>query len=155
VARLSAFGSRALPAGFAVAGRLSAQYSPDALIPGEQIGLGGASSIRGYREREVAGDQGLLFNLEALGPDLGPAFGADGVRLRPLAFFDYGRVANHNDTPCARSDTSCSLAGAGLGVRFNYGKRVSARLDVARALREGTLTGSGSTRGHFALNLVF
>jgi hemolysin activation/secretion protein len=36
------------------------QYSPDALISGEQFGLGGATSIRGTSERPISGDKGLM-----------------------------------------------------------------------------------------------
>src|SRR6185437_9947102 len=69
--RFSAFSNLALPAGFGLAARVVAQYSPDALVPGEQLGIGGAGSalggvisVRGYREREVVGDYGSFLNLE-------------------------------------------------------------------------------------------
>ncbi len=125
-------------------------------MPGEQLGLGGAASVRGYREREVAGDRGAAVAVEMLGPDVGAAFGSADFRLRPLAFLDYGHVANRGAAPCGRGDsTSCTLAGTGIGVRFAHGSRVTGRLDVARALRDGPLSVSGGTRGHVALNVVF
>ncbi|MBL8880785.1 MAG: DUF58 domain-containing protein, partial [Phycisphaerales bacterium] len=32
--------------------RVNTQWTPDALVPGEQFGMGGAQSVRGYEERE-------------------------------------------------------------------------------------------------------
>jgi hemolysin activation/secretion protein len=155
VLRFSAFANRALPAGFGVQGRISAQYSADALIPGEQFGLGGAGNVVGYRERELAGDYGFFVNLEGLGPDFGPALKVEGASVRPLIFADYGRVANHLGTPCALDKTSCSISSVGVGVRFTVGKRVSGRLDVGYALDDGIQTSAGKTRGEFALLFVF
>lgn len=155
ILRLSAFASRALPAGFGLHGRISSQYSSNALISGEQHGLGGATSVRGYRERELAGDYGFLVNLEGLGPDLGKALKLKAASLRPLLFIDYGLATNHNGAPCHNTDSTCSLSSAGIGARFALGKWLSGRVDVGRTLEDGNQIISGRTRGHFALNLVF
>ena len=40
------------------------QYSPDALISGEQFGLGGSSSVRGTGERPISGDSGMFATSE-------------------------------------------------------------------------------------------
>jgi hemolysin activation/secretion protein len=155
VFRLSAFAGVELPLGLGLQGRFSGQYSPDALVPGEQFGLGGADRVRGYYEREVVGDYGYILNLEALGPAFRPTLAGEQAFLRPLVFFDYGRVSNHEDAPCLDVETSCTLSSVGVGARFTLGKRVSARLDVARALDDGTRKDAGDTRGHVALQLVF
>lgn len=70
-----------------------AQYSPHALIPGEQFGIGGGGSamggfisVRGYREREIVGDYGASFNIEALGPDFARLVNSESLSLRPLGF---------------------------------------------------------------------
>jgi hemolysin activation/secretion protein len=155
ILRLSAFGGRSLPAGFGLQGRISAQYSPDALIAGEQQGLGGAGNVRGYREREIAGDYGFFVNLEAMGPDLGKKIKMKDTSLRPLVFLDYGRVTNHDNTPCHQAQSGCSASSVGLGARVGVGKWLSGRLDVGYALQDGNQSSTGSTIGHFALNLVF
>ena len=155
ILRLSAFVSRALPAGYGVHGRISGQYSPDALISGEQHGVGGATSVRGYRERELAGDHGFLVNLEGLGPDLGKTFKLNTASFRPLVFVDYGLATNHNGAPCHVTDSTCSLSSVGVGARFAFGKWLSGRVDVGHTLEDGNQITSGRTRGHFALNLVF
>ena len=45
-------------------GYLNGQLSDQALIPGEQFGIGGVRSVRGYEEREVTGDYGFQASLE-------------------------------------------------------------------------------------------
>jgi hemolysin activation/secretion protein len=153
--RFSAFASQELPRGFGVSGRLTSQWSADALVPGEQLGLGGAESVRGYYERELAGDYGYFASLEGLGPTLRPTLGGEEASLRPYVFVDYGRVANHEDAPCLGVDTSCTLSSVGLGARFTLGRRLSAQLDIGRALEDGAVKDEGSTRGHVGLYLVF
>ncbi len=155
IARLSAFAGFVPPDRFGLQGRVSGQYSPDALVPVEQFGLGGASSVRGYREREVTGDNGFYANLEGLAPDLRQFIGFDKGILRPLVFFDWGRVSNHYRWPCAGTNTSCSLSSIGVGFRFAYGKNFSGRLDVAHTLENGPQTSAGTNRGDIALNFVF
>jgi len=153
IARFSGFGEVALPGGFAVNGRLDAQYSPHALISGERFGLGGAATIRGYVERELIGDTGLAARIEALAPALEPTAG---VRLRPYLFVDHGRLSNHKDLPCRNTaGTSCSLTGAGIGARMSIGRNTSATLDIGRAFENGVTTSSGDVRGHVSVNFVY
>jgi hemolysin activation/secretion protein len=160
--RFAGFANAALPAGFGLAARVAAQYSPDALVPGEQLGIGGAGSalggvisVRGYREREVVGDYGAFLNLEGLGPDVGRFINLWGFSLRPLIFADFGWVGNNNKTMCMINETSCTLAGVGGGLRIGYGKRFSARLDIGQALEEGNQTSANTSRGHLVMNFSF
>lgn len=153
VARAAGFGEVALPAGFALNGRLDVQYSPHALITGEKFGVGGAGTVRGYEERELSGDYGLVARLEALAAQLQPG---PNVRVRPYLFVDHGRVANHKDLPCrAAGRTSCSVTGAGVGARLNVGKNASAVLDIGRAFSNAITTSSGDVRGHVSINVAF
>jgi len=138
-----------------ISGRITTQYTPDALIAGEQLGLGGATSVRGYREREIAGDSGLIATLEGFGPEWGKVLKAEGASLRALLFADFGWVHNNKNAPCFRTHTNCSLSSVGAGIRFGLGKWLIGRLDVGYALDDSTQKTSGSTHGHLALNLVF
>jgi len=89
------------------------QYSPDALISGEQFGLGGASSIRGTGERPISGDRGLSATLEITTPDLQPG-------LRLLGFVDAGWLRNNNPNGTTKP-ASDHLASVGLGLRYSMG----------------------------------
>jgi hemolysin activation/secretion protein len=90
------------------------QYSPDALIAGEQFGLGGASSVRGTGERVISGDSGLLTSLEVTTPELQPG-------LRLLGFMDAGWLSNHNSVVNPNKPASDQLVSAGLGLRYTSG----------------------------------
>jgi len=152
IARVVGFAEKGLGAGYTVNGRLELQYSPHALIPGEKFGLGGAASVRGYTERELAGDNGMLARIEVTNAALQLT---EGYRLQPYVFLDHGRVLNHRDMPCrGATETSCALTGVGLGARIAVGRHVNASVDVGRAQSRGLGTEKGDLRGHFALNLV-
>ncbi len=88
------------------------QFANDALIAGEQLGLGGANSVRGTAERVVSGDSGMLANLELMTPELMPG-------LRLLTFYDAGwlRTNNAADSTSGRLDSD-QLSSAGLGLRY-------------------------------------
>ena len=90
-----------------------AQYSPDALISGEQFGIGGASSIRGTGERPISADRGLLASMEVSTPDLLPG-------LRMLGFVDAGWLRNNNPN-ATNKPASDHLASVGLGLRYSVG----------------------------------
>lgn len=160
--RFFGFGNLNLPAGFGLAARVSAQYSPYALIPGEQFGAGGGGSamggivsVRGYREREMVGDYGASFNIEGLGPDIAKLVNSESLSLRPLGFFDFGWVGNNHQLPCNVHGASCEIAGVGGGIRFSIGKKFSGRLDFGHALMDGNQKAAGTTRGHLAINFHY
>ena len=89
------------------------QYSPDALISGEQFGLGGQGSVRGTSiERPISGDKGLSVTFEVTTPEL-----MQGLRL--LGFVDAGWLGSNNPAP--PKPTSDRLASAGLGLRYGSG----------------------------------
>jgi hemolysin activation/secretion protein len=132
--------------------RLALQWTSSALVSGEQFGVGGASSVRGYQERELAGDRGLTAMLEIGGPEWLTRTEVDAPTLRPVLFVDAGSVSNARDTPCAVDQTRCTLTGAGLGLQLE-GKRVQGRLAVATALKEGALTHRRDTRAHFSVSV--
>ena len=143
-------------AGWQLRARLAGQWSDDALVPGEQFGLGGAQSVRGYEQREMTGDSGVLASLELSGPELLPLFGVDDSRqtLRAFAFADGGEVSNRLDAPCDGESSRCSAAGVGLGLHYER-PGVQGRIAIATALTDGVTTRSGDTRVHFLLNLDF
>lgn len=135
--------------------RLTGQYSSDALVSGEQFGIGGASSVRGYAEREVVGDSGAFASLELGGPELLSALGVGSAgALRPLAFVDAGHVRNRGEAPCVDIKLRCSLASLGVGVRLQLGG-LQARLDFARVLDDAARTKRGDTKAHVGVYYGF
>ena len=111
-------------------GRIKGQYASKALIQGEQFGLGGAGSVRGFADRVVSGDYGYQWNLEALGPAM------ETLQMRPVFFLEGGWVH-------ARSTgTSESLMSVGAGLRLTY-QNMQAALDLAQVLDRNSAQTSG------------
>jgi len=140
---------------FSVSARLSAQGTGKPLVPGEMFGIGGAQSVRGFEERELSGDNGATFTLEAATPNLAQDVAAlRGLDLRAIAFADAGTVGNSDDAPCQAGRSSCNMGGYGFGLRGHWGLW-QLRLDVARAATYATTTVKGDTRAHFSLSTLF
>ena len=153
--RLAATAEGSFAEGWQLRGRLATQWTKQALVAGEEFGLGGAVSVRGYEERELVGDKGLAFSLEVTGPEWLTRKTQDEGSLRPFGFVDAGAVANNLDAPCkVDGGTRCSLSSAGLGLSFER-QRLQARLAAAVALKDGPITRRGDTRAHFSANLSF
>lgn len=105
------------------------QFSSDALIAGEQFGIGGASSVRGTGERPISGDSGVALLTEITTPELYTGW-------RGVVFVDAGWLGNNN--PNVNKPASDSLASAGLGLRYAIsGVVVSA--DYGRVVAGSTL----------------
>ena len=137
-----------------VQGRLAGQYTRDALVSGEQFGIGGIESVRGYEERELSGDRGAAASLELIGPEMSKTVGLRSGDLRLLAFVDGGRVENRLGTPCLGNSDTCTLSSAGVGVRFND-RNLAARLYIADALKPAARTERHDFRAHFSVSYIF
>ena len=147
LARLGAYATLPLARSWRLQARASGQWTADALVPGEQFGIGGANAVRGYEEREITGDSGAVATVELITPNL-LAFKDDpATALRLLGFADAGAAVNRLDTPCRTGHSSCQLASVGLGARLGY-RSLQMKVDVARALRDAVRTASGDTRVH-------
>jgi len=142
-----------LPANWTAHIGLTGQETSDALPSGEQFGIGGATSVRGYEERALSNDSGTNINLEGYSPEWGSKLGMDGISLRGLVFYDWGHLSRNHVLPGEMS--SEELAGAGVGLRFGLGKRAAVKLDVAEALRDGGGTKKGDTKAHVSATVTY
>jgi hemolysin activation/secretion protein len=152
--RLSASGSIEVSPRWLLQARLAGQHTPHALVPGEQFGIGGITSVRGYDEREVAGDGGVFTSVELLAPPWSNVGGLNNANLRLLAFADAGQVNNRRGTPCLNNDSRCTLASVGAGARFAAGD-FAARLFVASARKAAARTEENDLRAHVAVSYGF
>ena len=62
--RYAATAVHTLPASWQLKLALEGQHTRDALVSGEQFGLGGQDSVRGFQERELSGDRGQRVTLD-------------------------------------------------------------------------------------------
>ncbi|HEX8962833.1 MAG TPA: ShlB/FhaC/HecB family hemolysin secretion/activation protein [Rhodocyclaceae bacterium] len=122
----------ALPADLLLQGMLDVQQTRHALVPGEQFGLGGAGSVRGFDERAVANDNGYRASIELYTPELAGRLKLPGS-LRLLAFHDAGGVTRNHALPGEEAHTR--LASVGIGGRYALGRDAFLRFDIAHATR--------------------
>lgn len=107
------------------------QFAFSNLIPAEQYSLGGFSTVRGYDEKVVGGDNALCGNLELRSPEFTvagiwlPKFGD---RINFLGFVDGGYAWFREKVPGTPADQG--LLSLGSGLRYSVGPYFSSRLDV-------------------------
>ena len=124
--------SYALGADWQARMQVNGQYTNDPLVPGEQYGIGGANTVRGFSERAFANDQGYSGSVEIYTPDLSRLFGVTAFQSRLLMFYDRGYVSRKDPLP---GDTvSTEMAGMGTGLRITDGKRFSISIDCGFVL---------------------
>ena len=136
--------SRSLPARWTLRALAEGQVANEALIVGEQFGVGGVRSVRGFSEREIAGDDGVRASLELWSPAVATLAG-----LRFLVFADAGRVSS-----AFGPDRDDTVASVGWGVRWNWNEHVVLLLDVG-TITEGTESRDSGTRGHLNLSVRY
>lgn len=130
-----------LPGDFSLVGQFSAQLSSGTLPGSEQLSIGGFGSVRGYSERVLFGDQGIVVNLELRSPgfSLGSRLFSDSFQdqMQLLAFLDYGwiDVRSGSGMPGMNED----LASVGVGVRYSIDTHLNLRADVGFPLKDPKL----------------
>ena len=102
--------------------RLSAQLTPNPLLSLERFSLGGADTVRGYRQNQVVSDNGILGSFElqipvTQNPEL--------LRIHPFLDWGYGwnRQGNNPDPKF--------IASLGLGLRSRFPFGLETRLEYA------------------------
>ena len=116
------------------------QLTGDSLLALEQFGLGGAESVRGYRQDALLTDNGALLSAELRLPLLRvPEING---RLQLAPFMDAGTGWNA-DRSQRNDNLPDTLVGVGLGLLWQQGDRLSIHVDWGIPLVE--LEGSGDS----------
>ena len=98
------------------------QLATDSLLSSEQFGLGGAQTVRGYRQDALLRDNGALLSAEARFPIL--KF-SDTSTVQIAPFLDAGAAWNYTNSPSGNN----VLVGTGVGLLWQQDDNLSARLD--------------------------
>jgi hemolysin activation/secretion protein len=131
-------------------GILDAQYGNDPLIAGEQFGLGGANSVRGFEEREVTGDLGARASVEIWSPPIEVLRGT-----RFLGFVDGGGIKRRG-TLVSTQPRKDAVWSFGAGLRWQWKEYLGVSLDVAHIVEEASVPDNSSgTNAHFAMLVRF
>lgn len=140
------------------------QFADGPLIPAEQIGVGGATTVRGYIEREFFGDDGAYANIEIRTPMVFGLFsnlfslpapeagGYPSDRIQGILFVDAGYT--RIQTPLPSEDDGEAVYSAGLGFRFAFSDHTQLRFDWGFPFEE-TLSSDTSGTGHLELQIQF
>jgi len=127
-------------------------------VPGEQFGIGGADSVRGFLERQIADDSGYRGTVELYSPDFGNKTWVEASRIRALTFVDWGHVVRNRPNPSEAF--SQSIGSAGVGIRVSQGTNMAFRVDYAIVFDPPDQRGinaqtSGSSRVHASFSYIF
>jgi len=147
-----------LPQDWQARAQVNSQFSRLMLISAEQIGAGGAASVRGYAERVAAGDYGFVANFELYSPDLNKYANLPNGSVRALVFWDVASVSV-NDQWAATIARNTNLSSVGFGARVSYDKNLSIKVDVGFA--QQPLPGATKpvrrhdAAGHAAISYLF
>jgi len=153
ILRFGASMVNAFESNWQVRAAFNAQYTPNALVSGEQFGIAGATAVRGFLEREIARDAGYFANLELYSPNLAGKLVPGEGNLRGLLFYDIARAANNPLAGEAKLQTS--IASIGAGFRWNIQRNFNMRFDLARVMDEGGSKKAGDLRGHISVYIGF
>ncbi len=152
-----------LPKNFSWIVKGGAQYGSGNLVPSEQLGVGGYSTVRGYDEREANGDLGFVISTEIRTPALtllgrNPKWKVDD-QLQFLVFMDYG-ITSENIDPKSGSgtdETTSHLHSVGGGLRYTISRYLSFRFDYATQLHDSgsPVTSDYGSRAHIGAIVSF
>lgn len=148
--RFGAAYSHELPRGWQGVVKAAGQYADEPLIPGEQFGLGGERSVRGFEERTIAADDGLLFNFEIWAPPI--------VRLYNVRFFAFADIGHkHLEQPQNPQIKSDTISSAGLGFRVNLHEYLYVSADYGHTIADarGEASDKGNVKTHFNVVLKY
>jgi hemolysin activation/secretion protein len=151
--RFGAGFSRALPYEWRMRLTLNGQATRDALVPGEQFGVGGAASVRGLQERELSDDQGIVANAEVYTPAFRTTVAGTVTSCTGVVFFDDGHLSR-NDA-LTGEPTHESVSSAGIGLRVTSGRTLSMQIDFGRVVSASEAFLRGDQRLHAFVALAY
>ena len=117
--------------------RTDLQMSSDPLLPMEKFSIGGATTVRGYRENQIVRDNAVVSSIELRIPTVriplpGMSKGSSDGIVHLAPFFDWGWGSNE-DRPTPDPMSICSV---GLGIRWNPTSKIQSNLYYGYALKK-------------------
>lgn len=138
--------------------RLNAQLAADPLLSLEQFSLGGAGSVRGYRENQLLRDNGIFASLEVRVPVWRAADKSPILSLAPFVDFGAGwdRVEFLGKKPPKNQidDRWETLASVGIGLIFTPSKYASAQIYWGYALNQKNRVDTGDNLQDYGLHFT-
>lgn len=146
-----------LPGSWQVLARVEGQLSNANLLASETLGAGGYDTVRGFEQRIVRGDNGIVASLELRTPPVSFGQWAGFYNLRDamvgLVFLDYAYLKNTDLLPDESSHIS--LSSIGLGIRYQAGENLTVRLDYGWQIDESGFDDGEDGRVHIGARASF
>lgn len=148
--------TQAMPKNFSTTIWLRGQMSTNPLLPSEQFGIGGFSTVRGYDEQQLTMDDAFVGNLEFRSPPIAIINKIRHTNVQDslvlLAFMDYGIGSNKARIPSESSPQY--LWSVGPGVRYTLDPWILFRFDWGWKLHQNNYPG-GDSMIHFNATLSY
>jgi hemolysin activation/secretion protein len=110
--------------------RADVQYAWDPLVSIEKFAMGGAATVRGFRENQIVRDSAVIGSAEYR---ILVWSGESGQgRLQAAAFVDYGRAWNGDLTPA----TPKNISSYGIGMLGDLGGQLQGQIYLAKPSRK-------------------
>lgn len=144
IAKLTVTREQDLPHDIQLWGSATGQITNQPLVSSEQIGIGGADTVRGYLEAEALGDYGAYAQTELRSPDIKKYIGGPVRTWRFHLFTDAGLVNLRDPTP--GQHFAYGLASVGVGTRVNLWGYLNGAVQDAQTVESGPDTKAGTNR---------
>ncbi len=133
--------------------KFSGQYADARLVTNEKFGLGGTSTIRGYFQSEIVGDNGFFGSIEFRTPSLATYLGSFVDEFRFFSFAESGftRVIS----PLLDEREEFKIGSVGGGARLKLFNRFSGELVVGVPINSTTNVRKGDPRITFSAKSEF
>lgn len=126
------------------------QFANQVLLSAEQFGIGGFGNVRGYRQDRLLTDNGVFASAEVRVPILRIPEWVTTVQAIPFA--EFGRGWNSGS---ANDPDPNTLASVGIGLQWQTGNDLTARIDYGIPLIDAGSTGNTLQENGLYFSLVY
>jgi hemolysin activation/secretion protein len=145
--------TRILPGQWSLRLAVNGQATHDALVAGEEFGVGGATSIRGLEERQLTDDGGLATTGEIYTPNLCASLQGILAQCNVLGFIDDGHLTR-NDVQSGEAG-HISVDSTGVGLRITQGRALALQVDYGQVFSTSDAELRGDRRLHAFIAVSF
>lgn len=142
--------------GWSMLGRLQGQASNRNLLASETLGAGGFDTVRGFEQRVVRGDSGVVGTIELRTPTFYPSTfsGFNNVQdgAIGLLFYDAASLSSKDPLP---GEQDVALGSVGLGLRYQRENWFTLRVDYGFQVTEDGFDDGQQGRWHVGARATF
>ncbi|THB68515.1 MAG: ShlB/FhaC/HecB family hemolysin secretion/activation protein [Gammaproteobacteria bacterium] len=135
---------------------INVQVADSPLVSNERQSIGGVSTVRGYTESQISGDDALFYRLN-IEWNLRKYPQWDALDQLSIGLFsEGGKTRERKPIPLAgESVTEFEIHSSGINMQFAAWRQLALTLDWATPLKESGSVEKGESRTHFSLRYMF